>query len=263
MAAVYMKTKAGCLSSQRDKSSVIKGIPMIYSEDRKVIVARIHEIEATVVSRDGKGVSIREIGEAAVDESMRLSTSSDALMPVLRTALVINWREAAMKPRYDRFRMTFPEISTLASLKKVLDEVEPVEFCSKYLNINARSTKNPKYGLLLGLTNGFLEYQQSVGLASEIEAIRHWAAQVDLKKNKSDPIGKIHGVGPGVVENIRLNLGLPVVKPDRHVIGVMEKFLQVAIPRSSYGEFAESVGMHKRYFDSIAFEYGKEKQISA
>ena len=168
-----------------------------------------------------------------------------------------------MKSRYDRFRADFPEISTLADLKKVLDEVEPVEFCSKYLNINASSMQNPKYRLLLQLTNGFLEYQKSVGLASEIEAIRHWAAQVDIERLENDPIGKIHGVGIGAVENIRLNLGLPVVKPDRHVIGVMKKFLQVDIPHSSYGEFAESISMDRRYFDSIVFEYGKENKISA
>ena len=236
---------------------------MISSEERKAVVCKVHEIEATVVSRDGKDVLIREIGEAAVEESIRLAVSSDALMPVLRTALVINWKEAAMKPRYDRFRAEFPEVSTLENLKKVLDELEPVDFCRKYLNINASSMENPKYRLLLGLTNGFLEYQQSAGLASEIEAIRHWAAQVDVKNLDDDSIGRIHGVGIGVVENIRLNLGLPVVKPDRHVIGVMEKFLLVDIPHGRYGEFAESIGMDKRYFDSIAFEYGKEKQISA
>ena len=235
---------------------------MITDEDRKAVISKIHEIEVTVVSRDGRSVPIRELGQAAAHVSAKLASSSDALMPVLRTALVINWREAAMKPRYDRFRAEFPEVSTLASLKKVLDEVEPLEFCNKYLNINANSIENPKYRLLLELTNGFLGYQQAFELVSEIEAIRHWAARVDTKNPDNDPIGRIHGVGIAVVENIRLNLGLPVVKPDRHVIGVMEKFLRVNIPRDSYGDFAESIGMDKRYFDAITFEYGKEKDIS-
>ena len=235
---------------------------MITDDERKEILSKISEIEATVVSRDGRAVSMREIGEAAVHISARLATSSDALMPVLRTALVINWREAAMKLRYDRFRTKFPEVSTLESLKQVMDEVEPVEFSRTYLDIKASSDRNPKYRLLRGLTDGFLEYQHSAGQVAEIEAIRHWAEQVNLKKLKSDPIGRIHGVGPAVVENIRLNLGLSVVKPDRHVIGVMEKFLQVEIPRGSYGEFADRIGMDRRYFDSIAFEYGKEKSIS-
>ena len=236
---------------------------MISIEKRNQVFSRVMEIEKTVVSRDGRDVSIQEIGEAAVRNAAMLAESSDALMPVLRTALVINWKEAAMKPRYDRFRAEFPEVSTLAKLKQVLDAVEPVEFCSMYLDINATSEMNPKYRLLLGLTNGLLEYQRAVGLASEIEAIRHWAAQVDVKDLKNDPIGKIYGVGIGVVENIRLNLGLSVVKPDRHVIGVMETYLQVNIPHGSYGEFAESIGLDKRYFDSILFEYGKERDISA
>ncbi len=83
-----------------------------------------------------------------------------------------------MKPRYVRFVTTFPEISTLAALKTVMDNTKPWDFCKTYLNINANKSvphKNPKYCLLKELTNGFLEYQKFHNLSSEIEAIRHWS----------------------------------------------------------------------------------------
>jgi hypothetical protein len=65
-----------------------------------------------------------------------------------------------------------------------------------------------------------LEYQKFFRLSSEIKAIRHWSAKVDFANLKNDPIGKRHGVGPAVVQNIKLNLGESVGKMDRHVIGV-------------------------------------------
>ena len=170
-----------------------------------------------------------------------------------------------MQSRYKRFVATFPEISTLSALKRVMDNTEPLDFCKTYLNINANSSaadKNPKYCLLRELTNGFLEYQKFRNLPSEIDAIRHWSANLKLDDLKNDPIGKRNGVGPAVAENIRLNLGDNVIKRDRHVVGVMKKFLQVDIPIDSYNEFARFIGKERRYLDCILFKYGQAKGIS-
>jgi hypothetical protein len=147
-----------------------------------------------------------------------------------------------------------------------MDSTDPFDFCKTYLNIKANSLapdKNPKYRLLKELTIGFLEYQKVHSLASEMEAIRHWSARVKPDYLKKDFIGKRRGVGPGVVGNIKLNLGEPVIKPDRHVIGVMKEFLQVDIHFDGYNEFARVIGMDARYLDCILFEYGKAKTISA
>jgi hypothetical protein len=74
---------------------------------------------------------------------------------------------------------------------------------------------------------------------------------VNLSDLKNDLIGKRRGVGPGVVENIRLNLRDRVVKPDRHVIGIMKKFLEVDISLDSYNEFAGEIGKDTRYLDIL------------
>jgi hypothetical protein len=239
---------------------------VISPEKKQEVLSRIKEIESFIISHGDREIPIGDLCAAIRVESLELAKSSDSLAPILRTSLVINWRESAMKSRYARFVKEFPKISTLSDLKRVMDSTEPLGFCKDYLNIKANSSapdKNPKYCLLRELTNGFLEYQKEHGLSSEIEAIRHWSARVDLKKLKNDFIGKRQGVGPGVVGNIKLNLGEPVIKLDRHVIGVMKKFLQVDIPLDSYNEFASFIGKDPRYLDCLLFEYGKANNISA
>ena len=235
---------------------------MISNKQKAEVLARIREIE-TFVILPGDGVTIGAACTLVAAESAELAKSSDSLRPILRTALVINWRESAMESRCERFAAMFPEISTLSALKRVMDKTKPVEFCETHLNIRATTGKNPKYQLLKELTEGFLEYQKKYCESSEIEAIRHWSKNVRLDDLKNDFIGKRHGVGPAVVGNIRLCLGERVVKEDRHVIGVVKKFLQIDISPGEYDHFATSIRMDPRYLDCILFKYGQAKNISA
>jgi hypothetical protein len=181
---------------------------------------------------------------------------------------VINARESAMRYRYKRFITTFPEITALSGLQRVMDSTEPLQFCRTYLDINAKIVTNPQYCLLKVLTDGFLKYQKGNDWPTEIEAIRQCSARVDLDELEKDPIGRLRGIGPGVVGNIKLCLGEPVVKRDRHVVGVMTNVFQADVPRdfkkfvTFMEEFAQSVRKETRYLDSILFEYGKAKNIS-
>jgi hypothetical protein len=239
---------------------------VISNDKKQEVLSRISEIENFIISGEDGAIQIGARCSRITAESGELAKSSDSLTPILRTSLVINNRESAMKSRYDRFVREFPNVSTLSALKRVMDCTEPLDFCKTYLNINANSAaadKNPKYFLLRELTNGFLEYQELLGLSSEIEAIRHWSANLNLDHLKNDLIGKRHGVGPAVVGNIRLNLGERVVKLDRHVIGVMKKFLGLEdIPLDNYDEFARFMGKDPRYWDCILFKYGQARSIS-
>lgn len=237
--------------------------------ERQAVLSKISQIENFITTHDGRTLAISALAKAEEAKSAELRESSDSLAPILRTALVINARESAMKPRYERFIKMFPEITALSDLQRVMNSTEPLEFCRRYLNINAKIVTNPKYWLLKVLTDGFLNYQKENGCPTEIEAIRRWSASVKLDKLKEDPIGRLHGVGPGVVGNIKLCLGEPVVKRDRHVVGVMTNFLQVEVPREFeefvkfMEEFAQDIGKETRYLDSILFEYGKANNISA
>lgn len=240
----------------------IKRTSLITNEQKAKVLSRIREIESFVIS-PSDGATIGAICDLVTAESKELAKSSDSLRPILRTALVINFRESAMESRCKRFGEMFPKISTLLALKQVMDKTKPVEFCKTYLNINATTDQNPKYQLLKALTEGFLEYQKEQRQPSEIGAIRHWSKNVQLDDLKNDFIGKRHGVGPAVVGNIRLCLGERVVKEDRHVIGVVKKCLQIGISPGEYDNLARSLDMEPRYFDCICFKYGQARNISA
>jgi hypothetical protein len=240
---------------------------MLPHDKKRKVLSRVKKIENFIIPRGDGANTVGALRKAIAAESAELAKLSDSLAPILRTSLVINNRESAMKSRYERFVKTFPKISTLLTLKRVMDSTDPLDFCKTYLNINANSSaadKNPKYCLLRELTNGFLEYQKLFGFSSEIEAIRHWSANVDLANLEKDLIGKRRGVGPAVVQNIKLNLGESVGKMDRHVIGVMKKFLKLEDSvLDRYEEFARFIGKEPRYLDYILFKYGQAKNISA
>lgn len=226
---------------------------------QELIRSRLDRIERSMIDSQ---TSIGQLCKVVLHKTAELRASNDPIPPILRTALVINWPESAMKERYSRFRHKYPHIQTLESLCETIRRVEPMEFCVDYLNINANPDKpeaNPKYKLLETLAFGFQEYYLGLKseLTSEMTAMRHWADRVDITKLKRDPIGSLKWVGPGVVENIRLNLGYSVIKPDRHVIRVMENVVLRGVPRISYEELAEQMGLDRRYLDCLLFEFGK------
>lgn len=237
----------------------------MWPDNKQFVYDQLKRIENTSVSTGAETTTIGACCRIVATDSRSLLASTDALTPVLRTALVINWKEAAMKKRYDRFRELFPGVTTLSALKQELDSHNPLDFCHKFLLINANPLcpeNNPKYRLLCELTNGFLEYQTQYQLASEIQAIRHWSARVDRSHLEDDFMGKRRGVGPGVVGNIKLNLGERTIKPDRHVIGVLRQFLNVKISFDKFDAFAAELGMDARYLDCLLFEFGKASNIA-
>lgn len=239
---------------------------MIHSIDKDKFLKKLEELESELSFTQDYNLTIGKYCKNRLDNVQKLKESKDSLAPILRTALVINWREELMQKRYVRFREHFPHIKSLSCLKEIMDDVDALEFCKKYLDINAdplRANNNPKYMLLKGLTVGFLEYQLRFNKETEIEAIRDWASKINMKKLNEDFIGSRYGVGPGVVENIRLNLGYSVIKPDRHVIGVLRKIFKIDISYENYAALANEIDIDAFYLDCVLFEYGKIKGISS
>ena len=128
----------------------------------------------------------------------------------------------------------------------MLSSIDPVVFCKEYLNINASSDSNPKYVLLKNLVQGFLEYQTAFNCRSEIEALRSWATHFRIENMQTDLIGRYSGVGMGVVNNIRLNLGYSVIKPDRHVLRGIKDQLGLDICIEQFDGLASELGYEPR-----------------
>ena len=117
---------------------------MISEKERLAVKERFAEMERATQD----GMTLGDNARMVIENAKDLRLSEDALMPVLRTALVINWPEKAMCKRYEQFRTQFPEISTLQDMRDVMDREDPVVFCHRYLDIKATSSANPKYCLL-------------------------------------------------------------------------------------------------------------------
>jgi len=238
---------------------------MLFDLDKQKFYERFSQLEKEYIQNEnGETVNIKAYCSQKLQNTQNLMVSTDALTPVLKTALVINWKTVAMQKRIKRFQNLYPEIDSLEKMQNLLNTMDALLFCKRYLDINvnpAKPDKNPKYVLLKNLVNGFLDYKDAFKLSSEIQALRHWA---DNLNPKSDFIGRLNGVGPGVVENIRLNLGYHVIKPDRHVFGVLEK--EFGLNWIEYTDFlilAKELEINAFYLDRVLFEYGRKLHISS
>lgn len=214
-----------------------------------------------ILDANGKSITLADYCKKKLENSKRLQESTDSLTPIYKTALEINWKQSAMKKRLEYFRENFPEVNSLEKMHEIIISTDPLVFCKKYLLINAnphKPDKNPKYRLLQELIIGFLEYREINQIDTEIESIRHWANNVQLNDLKNDIIGKRPGIGIGVVENIRLNLGMDTIKPDRHVLNVlMYEFGFMNIQNNELLNLATEIGINKFYMDRVLFEYGR------
>lgn len=190
----------------------------------------------------------------------KLKTSAGLLIEV---SLVINWNYTrTAKPRIDRFKKEFPEIKTIQQLDHLIKSTSPKLFLEKYFNIHSTNPlRNPKYQLLRSLVAGFQEYQLKIGIDDEIEMLYHWGKQMNLKEYRKDPVGKQKGVGPGVIQNLCLCLGMQVVKPDRHVINTIKNQLKIDVRPTEFPALAKELDVSPLYLDKVLFEFGRNKAM--
>lgn len=223
--------------------------------------AKFHHLEESwgiddITQKEGL---LKEIAKEKENRLKEYAKVDSTVYPIINTALVINWKWETAKKRIDRFYKLFPYLDTLQKLNTEIENKNPVTFCKKFLQINATSERNPKYQLLSNLCKGFLLYKETHKFSTEREALIHWANNVDLYKLKNDPIGRLPGVGPGVVQNLRMMMGVDVVKPDRHVINVLGSEFGISIDFNQFNDLARELGLSPTYLDKVLYEYGRKK----
>ncbi len=225
------------------------------------IKARFSQMEHSWGTDDftGKPGMLKDLAKEKEKRLKEYSTLDSTVFPILNTALVINWKWETAKKRIDRFFRLFPQINSLQKLNMEIERNDPIKFCITYLQINASSDKNPKYQLLRNLCQEFLAYQSEYNFSTEKEALLQWANNVDMSNLKNDPIGKLHLVGPAAVENLRMMMGIDVVKPDRHVLRVIKSEFGVTIDCDEFNDFAKALGVSPTYLDKVLYEYGRNK----
>ena len=133
------------------------------------------------------------------------------------TSIGLNYFQAVV-PRVMDFRGEFLETGRIRTLKELA--VESTEGLQGVWR-NRRS-----WGVAKGVA-GYLSGIAESGIG-EKEALRRWAVEVDLRRWRRDPIGRIKGVGINTLQYLRMMGGVDTVMPDKIVKRVINGILEEA-----------------------------------
>ncbi len=209
--------------------------------------------------RREKGEEGRTLGEVARESARDMKEDNPASVFV-NTALAINWEwETHAKPRLDQFKVHYPKVESLSDLKGLLDSMSERNFCRKVLGINSSKPGNPRYRMLKGLVEAFLDYKRRNGLKDDWGVIQKWGGQVNPDDLANDPVvGGMKGVGLATVQNIKIVSGFDTSKPDRRVNKVLS-YLGVGNPVQIVELLSELTHIGSIELDQL-FWYWLEKQ---
>lgn len=136
--------------------------------------------------------------------------------------LSINRKYAAfVTPRIDNFKREYPDIDTLEALTKLIKQKGYEGFCAVW---NYRHIE--RVGLLHRLSTKFLEYKYQSNRTNDLAAMKDWASSVDVMDYLNF---NVKGIGLKTFQYLRMLLGVPTVKPDRHI----SRAVALALGRSS------------------------------
>jgi hypothetical protein len=133
------------------------------------------------------------------------------------TSIGLNYFQAVV-PRVMDFRREFLDTGRIQTLGELAEE--RTERLRKVWR-NRRS-----WDVAKGVA-GYLSHIADSGIG-EKQALRLWAAEVDLQRWRMDPIGRIRGVGINTLQYLRMMGGVDTVMPDKIVKRVINSILEEA-----------------------------------
>lgn len=141
-------------------------------------------------------------------------TGSNPLLLIAEAAASTTGQSFAggIRPTVERFRESFLEsgrvtlFADLASLPLEDDDL-----------VGAFGARRKRH-VLLEIANRLAARSEDDDFAS----LQVWAAQVDVYRYESDPIGGISGVGPSSLQYLRILAGVDTIKPDPTVAAFLE-----------------------------------------
>lgn len=236
-------------------------------EDKEIIITKIKQIESEVLD-NSIHPNIKAWCDDALLKSNELRNSTDSLTPVLRASFssLISDKKSR-ESHYNHFKSLCSDITTLSELKSLMDKTEPQTFCEKYLDLKVTKIKlagkTQKYLVFKELTDGFLAYKEQFGFLSEIAALRHWSLNINRRNLKNDFIGKRPGIGPAVINNIRLQLGDRELETSDRAFEVIQGFFGLYTDRTIYissedafAEVADAINVDPEYLDCLLNRFG-------
>ncbi len=141
-------------------------------------------------------------------------------------------------PRVEKFRQAHQEISTLASLLKLIESYRtPLDFSVKELNYSDEG----RAATLVGVVKTLLQAQKAFNHSEETSRLKAWAHSV--QPGDYEKFG-VRGFGLSGFQYLRMLFGVQTIKPDVHI----RRFVSEAVGRTIRDEDAlllmEAAGKH-------------------
>jgi hypothetical protein len=141
----------------------------------------------------------------------------------LDTALSIrNNYQKSVLPRMRDFPKNHPDVTSLDSLKHLMDDVGLENF-GEVWNFRAKHRIEMAYELC----KWFIDYRDNNDFTDDLTAIRHWAANVDPTVKR--PLD-IKGIGLSALQHLRMIAGHPTVPLGEYLTISMEELLGEKVP---------------------------------
>jgi len=164
----------------------------------------------------------RDVPESDADsrahQALYAPYPDNAAIICLDTALSIrNNRVRAVLPRMKAFAADYPDVTTLSALKEMIDEVG-IDGFGEVWNFRAKHRIEMAYALC----EWFMAYRDEHGCSSDVEAIQHWAANVDVTAKRTTGV---KGIGLSATQHLRMIAGHPTVPAGDYLsIGIEQLF---------------------------------------
>ncbi|MGI5897828.1 MAG: hypothetical protein ACOX6Q_01560 [Candidatus Dojkabacteria bacterium] len=162
---------------------------------------------------------------------------------------------------YDRFvkpRLKIIEksgISSFAELERELDKGD--EYFMTFWNYRHIE----RVELLRNLLNYFKDFQKTNNIQGDIESLREWGNQSSVKKYRD---WNIRGIAFTTYQYLRMLCGVDTVKPDIHILRVVEKGVGRKVgPRNAITLvecIAKEMGIKARSLDHAIWGYSSSKK---
>ena len=147
----------------------------------------------------------------------------NAAIICLDTALSIrNNRVRAVLPRMKAFAEEYPDVKSLPALKEMIDDVG-IDGFGEVWNFRAKH----RIEMASALAEWFMAYRDEHGLSGDMEAIQHWAANVDVTAKRTTGV---KGIGLSATQHLRMIAGHPTVPAGDYLPIGIEQLFGVRIP---------------------------------
>ncbi|AHF98859.1 hypothetical protein HALLA_08265 [Halostagnicola larsenii XH-48] len=165
-----------------------------------------------VLQRRAESVPYEALADAFL-EFDRFSGSNPLLLIAEAAASTTGQSFAGgIRPTVERFRESFVESGRLTSFAELaslaLEDDDLVDA------LGARRKRH----VLLEIADRLEDRPED----DDFDSLRAWAAQVDVYRYETDPIGRISGVGPSSLQYLRILAGVDTIKPDPTVAAFLE-----------------------------------------